>query len=151
MNRLSCEREEQTSAAILGGVIDPEIVSHAQGCPACSDILQVHEFLRNSGALSQQERSTLPDAGVIWRKAQVRPIRWMTVLACVAFACSPWLSLVLPLAQDLASSWTRTLDSNLLSLSKVWLATPNEPVILLGITGTMILLGLSSWLMLRQE
>ena len=122
----------------------------------------VAEFLRNNRTLVDHERTDLPDPGLIWRKAQwraneravrmaSRPIRWMTVLACIAFACSPGFRLVLPLAQDVASSWSRTLDFNLVSLSKIWPTTPNEPIILFAVSGTMILLAFSSWLILREE
>jgi hypothetical protein len=162
MNRAKCEQEELTSMAIQSGTVSPETTEHAQHCPACSDILLISEFLRNHGTLTYHEARVVPDAGLIWRKAQwratqhagrlaARPIRWMTILACIAFACSPWLRLVLPVAQDLGSSWSRALDSNLFAMSRIWPATSNEPIIVLAISGTMILLGLSSWLMLREE
>lgn len=162
MNRRSCEREYQTSAAMINGVIDPETLAHAQHCPDCADTLLVGEFLRNDSTLADQEWIALPNPELIWQEAHrratdhavrvaSRPIRWMTVLACVAFACSPWLRLVLPAFQDLAASSTRFLGSNLASYSRILPATSNEAMILLGLSGTTILLGLSSWLMLREE
>ena len=162
MNRRSCEREKQTSAAMISGMIDPDMVAHAQQCPDCSDILLVGEFLRNNSTLAERERAPLANPDLIWRKAQhratqravrlaLRPIRWMTLLACVAFACSPWLRLLLPIFHDLSSSLSRLLSSSPVSFSRIWLATPNEAMVLVGISGTMILLGLTSWLMLRQE
>jgi hypothetical protein len=162
MNRKICEREEQTSAAVLRGAIDPEIAPHAQRCTACSDILLVGEFLRNEGSLADGEQNAVPDPGLIWRKAQqraaqravrlaLRPIRIMTALACLAFVCSPWLRLLLPLAQSVASSFSGTLDSNLMFFSKAWPTTPNQSVLLLAVFGTIVLLGMGSWLMLREE
>ena len=75
----------------------------------------------------------------------------MTVVACLAFVCSPWLRLLLPLAQSLASSFSGTLDSTLLFLFKAWPTTPNQPVLLLAVFGTIVLLGMASWLVLREE
>lgn len=162
MTHQLCEREGQTSTAILRGTIDPETASHVRSCGACSDILLVSGFLRSKSALSAGERAATPDPGLIWRKAQwrateqaiyvaARPIRWMTVVACVAFACSPGLGLGLPLAEDLASSWSKTLDFNFAALSRISSAASNEPVILLAVSGTALILALSSWLMLREE
>ena len=162
MNRLRCEREEQTSAATVSRAIEPEIMAHAQDCRDCSDILLVGEFLQNDSLLTDREQVSLVNPGLIWRKAQqretqrairlaLRPIRWMTVLACVAFVCSPWLRLVLPVFQDLGSSSSKFLSSELVTLSRIWPAIPNETMILLVMSGTIILLGLSSWLMLREE
>ena len=161
MNRRSCEREEQTSAAMVRGGIDPEIVAHAQHCNDCANTLLVGDFLRSDGTLAEHECTALPSPDRIWGRAQrratqravrvaLRPIRWMTVLACVAFACSPWLGLMLPVFQDLASSSSKFLSSSAVSFVS-WPATPNQGMILLGSSGTLILLGLSSWLMLRQE
>jgi hypothetical protein len=162
MNRKICEREEQTSAAVLHGAIDPEIAPHAQRCTACSDILLVGEFLRNEGSLADGEQNAVPDPGLIWRKAQqraaqravrlaVRPIRIMTALACLAFVCSPWLRLLLPIAQSLATSFSRTLDSNLFFSSRTWHTALNQSALLPGVFGTILLLGMGSWLMLREE
>ena len=162
MNRRSCEREEQTSAAMVSGVIDPEFVAHAKHCNDCANILLVGEFLRSDSTLAERECTALSSPDIIWRRAQqratqravrlaLRPIRWMTVLACVAFACAPWLGLVLPLARDLTSSWREGLDSNFLALSRMCLVAPNEPLILLAVSGTMFILALSSWLILREQ
>jgi hypothetical protein len=162
MIRSICEREEQTSAAVLYAAIDPEIASHAQLCNACSDILLVGEFLRNERSLADGEQDALPDPGLIWGKAQqraaqraarlaLRPIRIMTVLACLAFVCSPWLRLLLPLVQSLPSSFSGTLDSNLMFFSRPWPTTANQSVLLLAVFGTIVLLGMASWLVLREE
>lgn len=162
MNREICEREQEISAAFASGMITAELASHAQRCRACSDIVLVGGFLQSKSDLSARELSAVPDPGLIWRKAQwrateravrlaSRPIRWMTILAYVAFVCSPWLRLLLPSVRDLGSSWSTILDSNLASLSKLLPAAPNGPIILFGMSGTLILLGLSSWLMWREE
>ena len=162
MNREICAREEDISAAIARGTVGPEVTSHAQRCPVCADILLVGEFLSNDAFLANDERTALPEAGLIWRKGQkranekalrlaLRPIRVMTIVACIAFLCSPWLRLLLPLAQYLGSSWSRALNFDFVSFSRFWPGAPTQPVMLLGLLGTMILLAAGSWLMLRQE
>lgn len=162
MNPAICEREKQTFSAICGGTISQEIFSHAQRCPACSEILMVGELLHASGTLTDHERVALPDPGLIWRKAQwkatqkavhtaLRPIRFMKIIACVAFGCSPWLRWLLPIKQELSASWSRAIDLNLSFVSKAWPATGSEVMLLVGFSGTIVLLALSSWYMLREE
>lgn len=161
MNRVICEREDQTAAAIRSGAIDDEAASHAQHCPACSDILLVSDFLRDDGALADHEQTALPDASHIWQKARLRaqqeavrlatrPIRFMKIIAIAAFACSPWLRL-LPIGRELSASWSRAFDFNFAVVSKVWPAEANQAAILLGFGAATILLSLSSWYMLRQK
>lgn len=161
MNPAICEREQQTASAILDGTIPPEIAAHAERCLACSEIMLVAQFLRTN-ALSDQERTAVPDPQRIWHKAQhearqqalrkaLRPIRFMKFAACVAFACSPWLRWLLPLGQELSASWSKAFDFNLASISRPWPATATEATLLFGLSGTIILLALSSWFMLREE
>jgi len=162
MNQAFCEKERQTAAAVRSGTIDRDTALHAQTCAVCSDIWLVSKFLNEDCALADQERTAVPDPTYIWQKVRLRankealrialrPIRYMKVLACVAFACSPWLRLLLPIGREFAASWSRILDSNLASAGKLWPPMANESTVLLGVVGTIILLGLSSWYMLRQE
>ena len=162
MNRVICEREDQTAAAIRSGAIDDETASHAQHCPACSDILLVSEFLREDCVLADHEQTALPNASHIWQRARsqaqqeavrlaMRPIRFMKIISIVAFACSPWLRLLLPIGRELAASWSRAFDFNFAFVSKVWPTAANQAAVLLGFGAATILLSLSSWYMLRQE
>jgi len=162
MNRASCEQEDQTAAAIRSGAIGDEIAAHAEHCPACAETLLVAEFLRTNDALSDHERTALPDPAIIWQKARrqanqqavrvaLRPIRFMKIVACIAFACSPCLHWLLPIGRELTASWWKAFDLNLAYVSKPWPATATEAALLLGFSGTIVLLALSSWYMLRQE
>ena len=162
MNRDFCEREDQTAAAARSGTMDHETTLHAQECPVCFDIVLVSKSLNDNATVADRERRALPDPALIWQKAQLRakkealrialrPIRYMKVLAFLAFAGSPWFRLLLPIGRELAASWSRTVDLNLASGSKVWPTMANESTALLGALGTLILLGVSSWYMLRQE
>jgi len=162
MSKSVCEREDQTSTAARSGMIDYETSFHAQQCVVCSDILLVNKILNDDSFVADLEPTTLPDATFIWRNAQLRarkealgvvlrPIRCMKVLACIAFVCSPWLRLLLPIARQLTASWSRTLESDLPSTLKLWPIMANESTIVLGALATVILMGLSSWYLLRQE
>jgi hypothetical protein len=162
MNRSFCEREDQTAAAVRAGTIDPEIASHARQCAACAEVALVTEFLRDGDTLAEHEQIPMPDAGLIWAKANLRatqevvrmvlrPIRFMKIIAVIAFACSPWLRLVLPVVRQPSSSWSRALDFNVAFAPKLWPVMANDSTILLASTSTLVLLGLSSWYMLRQE
>jgi predicted anti-sigma-YlaC factor YlaD len=162
MNKQRCEREDQTFAAVLSGTLDDVITLHAQQCPACSEILLVAGFMRKNDAHTGCQRTALPDPGLIWQEARsranrealrvaLRPIRFMKAMACVAFLCSPWFRLLLPIGRSVATFWSRVFDSSLVFLSKTSLSTPAEVTMMIGFSCTLILLGLSSWYMLRQE
>jgi hypothetical protein len=70
MNEHFCEKEQQLVAALCGSSRDAEILGHARNCPVCSEVLLVSELLRESTQLATHELSALPDAALIWRKAQ---------------------------------------------------------------------------------
>jgi len=162
MNPPICEREDETSAAALSGILDPEIAEHAHNCATCSDILLVSDLFHQTTPPAEHELSAVPHPDLIWREAQsrarhevlrlaLRPIRLMKIIALIAFACSPWLRLMIPLGRDLFLSGSRTLDSALGLLSKTSLSPSTEVTILVGLSGTILLLGLSTWYMLREE
>jgi hypothetical protein len=100
-----CEKEPEVVAALCGRSHDAGILDHAHSCPVCSEVLLVSEFLRKSTQLATYELSTLPDAALIWRKAQVLareealtratlPIRIARISALVvAVLAAPWLIL----------------------------------------------------------
>jgi hypothetical protein len=81
----------------------------------------------------------------------LRPIRFMKIIAIVAFLVSPWLRFLLPIGRDLFSSWTRNLDFNLSLAPRIWPGATTQVAILLSFAAATILLSLSSWYMVRQE
>jgi hypothetical protein len=103
MNPSRCEREPQTLAAILRGDSNPDVAAHAQTCPVCSEVRLVTQLLQKETQLADHELHSLPDAGLIWRRAQARarekaiakatlPIRMMRTCATVlAVFAAPWL------------------------------------------------------------
>jgi hypothetical protein len=162
MNKSVCEREDQTSEAARTGMVDCETSLHSQQCAICSDILLVHKILNDDSFFTDLEATTPPNAALIWRNARLRarkealcvalrPIRYMKVLACIAFACSPCFRLLLPIGRQLTASWSGTLEPDLAFGLKLWPNMATESAIVLGAVGTVILMGLSSWYMLRHE
>lgn len=162
MNREFCEREDQMSAAIRSGTVDRESALHVQHCAVCSEIVRVSKFLNDEAVLADQERTALPDPSFLWQKGRLRkiqravrlatrPILYMKIIACLAFACSPWLRLLLPIGREWMASWPRPFELSFFSTSKFWPSMASESAVLLATLGTLILLGLSSWYMLLQE
>jgi hypothetical protein len=105
MNEHFCDKEQQVAAALCGSSRDAELLAHARSCQVCSEVLLVAEFLRGSAQLATHELSALPDAALIWRKAQTfareraldratLPIRIARIATFfVAVLAAPWLIL----------------------------------------------------------
>ena len=162
-----CQKEQELVAALRGGTLNPELLGHAASCPVCSDVLLIAEFLlKESASLDPELR--LPDAAVIWRKAQTRarekafakatlPIRIARACAYVfALVATPWIVLEfsaqpswLPdlglrhlTSMDFTSMALTSMDGNRLAAL--------TGTMLIGITATLLGLALSSWYMLRE-
>jgi hypothetical protein len=159
MNEQYCEKEQDVAAALAGGLCDAEILNHARGCAVCSEVLLVREFLRGGAQLAPHEIENLPDATLVWRKAQATalekalvratlPIRVARIVACAASVLAAPLLFhqSLRLWPGLTDVWLLHLSST----SPLWPAGSNELALLLAITGAIFLIGLSSWYMLRD-
>jgi hypothetical protein len=160
MSEHYCDKEQQVVAALCGSLPDAEILGHARSCPVCSEVLLVSEFLREESNLSQHELSVLPDATLVWRRAQALarekalaratlPIRIARIAAAVvALVVAPWLILEShQLWRWIADLWPR----HLWSTNRLWPSDLNQTALLLAVTGTLICIGLSSWYMLRED
>jgi|SRR5208282_3939167 len=163
-----CEKEQAVVAALHGGTLNAELLGHAGGCPVCSEVLLVAEFLHEEGTSFDRELR-LPDAAVIVRKAQARarekalatatlPIRVARTCAyALAILAAPWVVLAFsgrpswlpnlglphPISIDLTSITLTPIDGN-------WLAALTGTMVI-GITATFLGIALSSWYMLREE
>jgi hypothetical protein len=157
MNEQYCEKEQEVAAALAGGPRDAEILKHARECAVCSEVLLVREFLRDSSQLTTQEIENLPDATLVWRRAQgtalektlVRatlPIRAVRIVACAAgaFAAPSLVHQSRRLWPRLTEVWLPHISST----GRLWPSGSNELALLLAITGAIFLIGLSSWYML---
>ena len=159
MNEQYCEKEQEVIAALTGSLHDAEILNHARECAVCSEVLLVGEFLRGGAQLAPREIENLPDATLVWRKAQAMalekalaratlPIRVVRIVACVAgiFAAP----LLLHQSHWLWPGLTDMSLRHLSSASRLWPSGSNELALLLAMTGAIFLIGLSSWCMLRD-
>jgi len=152
-----CEKESSVVAAVIAGAISDDLRIHIDGCAVCAEVVAVCQLLANEVATAPKE-ARIPDASVVWRRAQrlsrqqatakaTEPIRVVCICACVAAAVAlPWAgfsfldsSSWLP---DLAR-YSGTMDH---TLAAVLTGTS-----LLGIIGGMVIVSLSSWYVLRQE
>ena len=152
-----CTRESDVIDALLNDALPNDLRAHVSVCEVCSEVMQVtHALLQEVAPASAELRR--PDAGVVWRRAQslarekaitkaTQPIRIARIgsLAAAAIAL-PWLVLTLPNSflwiPDLASHF-RIIDFPLSSAATV--------TFLLGTIGSLFLITLSSWYVLRQE
>ncbi len=74
MTPMVCEKEQQVLGAVRSGRWDDESNSplrlHAASCPACADVALVAQFLHQDiDRAGTQAR--LPEAGLVWWKAQL--------------------------------------------------------------------------------
>jgi hypothetical protein len=158
MTEPHCEREGALVAAMRRGTLHADLLAHAGGCPVCSEVLLVAEFLREDSASFDRELA-IPDPTVIWRKAQARarekalaratlPIRIARTCAyALAILASPWI--VLEFLRR--PSWFSSLGlQRLASTDGNWLAALTGTT-LLGVAATLLCIALSSWYMLREE
>lgn len=159
MNEHYCEKEQQVADALRSDLCSLELREHAHQCPVCSEVLLVAEFLREETNLAEHELSTLPDAPLIWGKAQALarekallratlPIRIATTCTfVVAVLAAPWLILHYQLWPRMADLWPRQLPP----INRLWPSDWTESTLLLAFTGALICIGLSSWYMVREE
>ena len=155
---LSCEREQVLVTALRSGTLDAGLLAHAGICPLCSEALLVAQGLQQECAFLESELRT-PDAAVLWRRAQSRarenaldkatlPIRVVRLCAyAVAILAAPWLAFEVSQPQ----AWMPDLGlRHLTALDHTW-ANALTGTTLLGITATLVCVGLSSWYMLREK
>lgn len=159
MNEQYCEREQEMAEALAGSARDAAILNHARECAVCSEVLLVKEFLRGGVQLAQHEVEGLPDAAIVWRKAQAMarekavlraalPIRAIRIVACAAGVLAA--PLVVLQSRRLCPGLTDVWLGHFSSASRLWPAGSNELALLLAITGAIFCIGLSSWYMLRD-
>lgn len=156
MNPDSCARESEVIAAMLNGALPHDLHTHANTCEVCSEVVKVTGALLHEVAPSTEVRP--PDASVVWRRAQsaareqaiakaTQPIRIARICTVVAAAVALlWLALGSPKFTLWIPDFTRQIPALELSLSSAATGT-----ILLGAIGSVLLVTLSSWYMLRQE
>jgi hypothetical protein len=160
MSERYCTHEEEVAAAAAAGECDAAIVDHARNCHVCSEVLLVTKLLGTSASLSAHDLNCVPDAAVVWRKAQAvarkqalrratLPIRTARIAACVFgvvavplwIARSGWLWAYAP------HLWLGHASSGY----QPWFAGSSASLLMLTITAATMLIGLSCFYMLREE
>lgn len=70
MKDLYCEREALVASALNAGAFDGDdsLVTHAAGCPVCSEVVLITRFLKTE---TPDVAPQLPDAGILWWRAQL--------------------------------------------------------------------------------
>ena len=84
-----CPREGDAVAAVMAGLLEPELKRHVSECAECRDVVAVSTWLQ--GVARETDMGSLPRADRVWWRAQVerrlatrralaeraaRPIRW---------------------------------------------------------------------------
>lgn len=149
-----CEKEPVVVAALLAGALPDELLIHVSVCEVCTEVAQVSQALLQEVAPAPEEL-LLPDASLVWRRAEAlakqqaiakatRPIRIARMCACVAaFVALPWLAPTFLNSMPTFANHMSTLDR---TFTDALTGTT-----LLGMVGSLILISLSSWYVLRQE
>ncbi len=70
MRQASCPQEEKALKAVRTGTWDEGLSAHLPGCGVCTEIVQVSRWMQ-ALAEGPERTPTLPDAGLLWRRAQL--------------------------------------------------------------------------------
>jgi len=157
MNSNTCTQESDVIAALLDGTLPDDLRAHVSICEVCSEITQVTQALAQEVAPAFAKLRP-PDATVVWRRAQsinreqaiakaTQPIRIAHISTCVAAVIAlPWLIV----SSANSSSWISNVAAPLKSVDTSFSSTATA-TILLGAIGSLVLITLSSWFVLRED
>jgi len=105
MKALQCGQERRVVESLQSGrwpeACDPELRSHVDHCAVCSDVVLVARLMREEHA-SMLADLKLPDAGLVWWKAQLRTRREAAELATRPIALAERFAMACGLAVLLA-------------------------------------------------
>jgi len=100
-----CEKEQAVAEMLQCGhwpeACDPALRIHVEHCAVCSEVVLVAQFLREEHASLLADKK-LPDAGLVWWKAQLRARREAAELATRPIALAERFGLACGLASLLA-------------------------------------------------
>jgi hypothetical protein len=93
MSRTDCPREEAVSEAVRSGKWEGPITRHAAECQICREIVQTSRWMQ-AMAESVESVSALPDASVMWWRAQLsereaklertqKALEWLQIISSV--------------------------------------------------------------------
>ena len=157
MKPKSCTRESDVIAGLLNDALPNDLRAHFRVCEVCSEVMQVTHALLEEVAPASAELHP-PEEVVVWRRAQclarekaiakaTQPIRIAHISSFVAAAVALlWLVLTLPNSPSWIPDLARHFQTLDLSFSGAATGT-----ILIGTIGSLFLITVSSWYVLRQE
>jgi len=157
MNDFGCDREESVSEALRSGDLNPELLRHVSECATCADLVLVSQFLQDEARAASE--SAVPDASIIWRKAQLRtrrealasatlPIRVARGVAAVAtFVATLWLvvSIMKPF------SWLPDAGNYRLAAEHILTGQPTARCVLIGALCTLMCACAGAFYLLRED
>lgn len=126
MKELSCPQEVSVMRAARTGQWDEPLKAHVAACTHCREVAQASRFLQTLAQLPEQrpgENPALPEAGLVWWKAQLtekqraaeraqRPLEWIEGITQAIVA--------LGVAGGFAWSWFRIQAQFPALLSSLW-------------------------------
>lgn len=157
MNPNFCAREPEVITALLDGTLPDDLQAHASVCEVCSEIVQVTQALVQEVAPAAAELRP-PDPAVVWRCAQsaageqaiakaTQPIRIARISTLVAAAVAlAWLAL----SSTNSPSWIPD-SAHLFRALNLSFSSAATSTLLLGAIGSLFLITVSSWYVLRHE
>jgi hypothetical protein len=105
MKVLQCEKEQAVAEMVQGGrwpdSCPPDLQAHLEHCAACAEVLLAAQFLLQEKAELLDGRK-LPDAGLVWWKAQLRARREAAAMATRPIAWAERFALACGLASLVA-------------------------------------------------
>ena len=169
MRSFECDREEEILQAVRCGrwpqLADPALVSHAQECEVCSDLVLVAQFLAKDHA-SAREEAALPSAGFVWWKAQLlarraeaeratQPIAFVEriagalgALCSIGFIIAEW-STVESWSVRIWTEWSKHFAAYT-AVSEIWKRS-NSNFLLAIATACLALVAVTVWLARVEE
>ena len=156
MNDFGCDKEKQVLEALRSVELSPELLNHVATCAACTELMLVSKFLRSEA--ENVREIALPDAGLIWRKAQLRsrhealaratwPIRFVGGVAALA---SVVVALWLVFSATELPTWLSDIGNYRLQAEHLWRGYW-AGVVLRGGAGTLLCAFLGSLYMLLPD
>ncbi len=156
MNDFGCDKEKQVLEALRSVQLSPELLNHVATCAACADLALVSKFLQSEA--EHIGEAALPEAGLIWRKAQLKsrhealaratwPIRFVGGVAALA---SVVVALWLVFSATELPAWLSDVGNYRLQAEHLWRGYWAE-VVLRGGAGILLCAFLGSLYVLLPE
>ena len=152
-----CEHEQSVLESLRSGTLHRGLPEHLERCEICQEVVFAAKCLQDEMAPTVATVH-LPDAGLIWRRAQERaqaravakatlPILCARILAySIAILAALWL-----VTSPTVPSWMSEIGLRPVSTLDHFSSTVFSGSMLTGIVVSSVCIGFSSWYVLRQD